>query len=93
VDLSRTQNQLEGVAAVSSTEVWAVGQYSQASQLRPFVERWNGQAWTAKGLPLQNYNDLLLDVTVIGKARWVVGRADPPFGGWNATLAELSCKR
>ena len=38
-------NELYGVAAVSSSDVWAVGQYSNGTLGRTLVERWNGTAW------------------------------------------------
>lgn len=40
-------NELDGVAAVSATEVWAVGHYDQFPSIsdEPLVELWNGSQW------------------------------------------------
>ena len=41
-------NELFGVAATSSTNAWAVGNYQHQEQTPPsrtLIERWNGTAW------------------------------------------------
>jgi hypothetical protein len=40
---------LDGVAATSATNAWAVGAYDTAA--RTLVERWNGAAWTVQNSP------------------------------------------
>jgi hypothetical protein len=42
---STTDNELKGAAAVSSSDVWAVGTYDKGTLGRTLVERWNGTAW------------------------------------------------
>ena len=39
-------NYLYGVAAVSATDVWAVGYYFNGSARQTLVEHWNGSAWS-----------------------------------------------
>jgi GR25 family glycosyltransferase involved in LPS biosynthesis len=38
-------NILNGVAATSSTNAWAVGDYSNGTENRTLIEHWNGAAW------------------------------------------------
>ncbi len=93
VNRSGTQNELNAVMAVSVTEVWAVGDYfSSSSTNKPLLERWDGLSWQARDTATSLSRDYLFGVTVIGNVRWIVGRADPPFGSYNDTLAEVSCK-
>jgi hypothetical protein len=42
---SANDDYLSGVAAVSSSNVWAVGAYSNGSPARTLIERWNGTGW------------------------------------------------
>ena len=44
---SEASNNLLAVAAVSSRDVWAVGQYVDFSTFRAITLRWNGTAWRA----------------------------------------------
>jgi hypothetical protein len=45
-------NSLTGVAALSSTEAWAVGSYHTNGQsLKTLIEHWNGTAWKVQPSP------------------------------------------
>ena len=47
-------NALNGVAAVSGRDVWAVGNFTDSNgNLQPLIERWNGRQWSiVAGAPL-----------------------------------------
>jgi hypothetical protein len=61
-NVSQQANYLSGVAAISSTEAWAVGaQYrNRTSTPAPLAEHWNGSSWTLVPIPSKtaNYNEL-----------------------------------
>jgi hypothetical protein len=45
------EDMLYGVAAVSDSDVWAVGTYGDSSgYFHPLIEHWNGRRWTAVGV-------------------------------------------
>ncbi|MDQ6694890.1 MAG: S-layer homology domain-containing protein, partial [Chloroflexota bacterium] len=44
-------NGLNGVSAVSSTDVWAVGRYSNGSTYQTLTEHWDGTAWSTVSSP------------------------------------------
>ncbi|MUN35060.1 hypothetical protein [Actinomadura litoris] len=43
--------QLTGVAAVSTSDVWATGYFSTTTQILPLFEHWNGTAWSVVSVP------------------------------------------
>jgi hypothetical protein len=62
---------LDGVAAVSGSNVWAVGYAGSES---PLMEHWNGQAWSVVSVPGQGY---LGDMASTGPSDiWAVGGSD-----------------
>ncbi len=66
-------NTLNGVAAASRSEVWAVGETAGGQAL---IERWNGRAWgkVASPNPGGRYCSVLSAVSVAGRAdAWAVG--------------------
>lgn len=65
---------LTGVAARSSSDVWAVG-YVLESNWRTLILRWNGSTWTRIASPNDGpYGNVLNDVTVISaNDAWAVG--------------------
>jgi hypothetical protein len=66
-------NRLDGVAAVSAHDVWAVGSAATGS---PLIERWNGRAWTQApaASPRGAQESLLNSVAAAGPAQaWAVG--------------------
>lgn len=42
---SKDANELEGVAAISSTRAWVVGDVATRSAFHALVEGWNGKVW------------------------------------------------
>ena len=69
------EDTLNGVAAVSPTDVWAVGDSyaAQASRETPLIEHWNGSSWAS--VPTPNVGDGELDAisAVTAKDVWAVG--------------------
>jgi hypothetical protein len=76
-------NELSGTAAVSSTDVWAVGDYSTDvfGSYLTLVEHWDGTSWTVTPSPNVGgaTNALRAAVAVSANDVWAVGWA------WNAT--------
>src|SRR2546423_1909329 len=71
-------NSLNGVAAVSVHDVWAVGSYfnSTSGTYQPLTEQWNGSEWTLVITPVapSSSDNFLTAVTVISKNNiWAVG--------------------
>jgi hypothetical protein len=73
------------VHAVSSDNVWAVGQQlSGGAPDQGLVEHWNGHHWSVVPLPASVSADVLLDgvtATPDGSQVWVAGESDSPAGG------------
>jgi hypothetical protein len=61
VDPSATKNVLNAVAVRSSTDAWAVGQFTAPDQdddgLNMLTERWNGSSWTQVAAPAVLHQD------------------------------------
>jgi hypothetical protein len=60
-------NELFGVAAVSATDVWAVGEFITGSSVQTLIEHWNGSSWSVvsspsagqlKGIAIVSANDI-----------------------------------
>jgi hypothetical protein len=73
-------NALEGVAAISATNIWAVGFYSNNSSSstpsQTLIEHWNGKAWSVVSSPSPGSTDgLLFGVSRIPGTNllWAVG--------------------
>ncbi len=67
---------LWSVAAVSSTNVWAIGYYVRNGEYksRPLVERWDGSAWSIVPTPLEGTQGSLTDIALRKSGwGWVVG--------------------
>jgi hypothetical protein len=63
---------LSGVAAVSNSDAWAVGE--PRSGFQPFIAHWNGQAWTAVRSPKMATNARLNSVVALSADDvWAVG--------------------
>jgi hypothetical protein len=80
---SQRSTGLNGVAALSSTDVWAVGkaQFADFSR-RGLVEHWNGTAWQLVSTPAPT-SSLLNGVSALGPSDlWAVGAA----GGSTLTM-------
>ena len=66
---------LNGVAALSSTDVWAVGQ----NGVHSLVEHWNGQRWVVVPSPIVGTYDVLTAVSAIShNDAWAVGYSISP---------------
>lgn len=95
------ENILNGVVAVSPTDVWAVGSYYQtsASRWRSLVLRWNGYNWFRVSTPIvPGFRDELFSVSKRdGNNVWAVGYYEPTSGDrqalamrWTGTEWSLS---
>jgi hypothetical protein len=71
-----TVNFLRETAAVSATDVWAVGGYSNADSIaHTLVEHWNGAGWSVVSSPnaSANNNSLIGVAAVAANNVWAVG--------------------
>jgi hypothetical protein len=70
-----TYASLLGVAALSATDAWTVGEAENTSnKLRPVIEHWNGHAWSLMKNPAVPPMTALSSVTVEpGGQAWMVG--------------------
>ncbi|MEA2575164.1 MAG: hypothetical protein QOH93_2462 [Chloroflexia bacterium] len=73
--------ELRGVAAISPSNVWAVGYYSgqQSSYWQPLVMHWDGTAWNKVHVPRPAYatTSVLMDIeAVAGNDIWMVGTSN-----------------
>jgi len=92
-----SDNILLAVAAVSTNDVWAVGQFSIVSSpfvFQTLIEKWNGTSWSVVTSPGPGtQNNVLNGVTVVATNDvWTVGNFTPASGGeqtlieqWNGT--------
>lgn len=57
-NMGSAENILRGVFARSSTDIWAVGEYAGASNIRgTLIEHWDGAQWVITPSPSQGSND------------------------------------
>ncbi len=78
-DPSTTQNFLTGIAAVSSTDMWAVGNYYNGTAFKSLIEHWNGGAWTVAATPILQGWDPLAGVAAVSTNNvWAVGHLSDP---------------
>jgi hypothetical protein len=67
-------NQLEAVTAVSSRDVWAVGQYFVGANTNTLIEHWNGTAWKVVSSPSPgSVNSLNAIYAASASNIWAVG--------------------
>jgi hypothetical protein len=74
-------NVLAGVAALSNSDVWAVGSYIDSSNFLPrtLVEHWNGSVWrSAKSPNPGSLEDQLHAISLVGSDLWSVGNEATP---------------
>jgi hypothetical protein len=83
---SEAANDLIAVAAISASDVWAVGDYSYGSTSQTLILHWNGNAWNTVSSPNsgRDHNDLLGVTAVSASDVWAVGFYDN--GDVNQTL-------
>jgi hypothetical protein len=71
------------VAAVSATDIWAVGDDNSVSGSGggTIVEHWNGHAWSSvhSPSPVPDYSNLYAVAAVSAKEVWAVGNDGAPF--------------
>jgi hypothetical protein len=81
-------NYLQAVAATSSSNAWAVGEYSTASGTHALVEHWNGRAWSVQKSANSGGRDLgLYGVAAISsRDAWAVGHYS--YEGTDLTFVE-----
>jgi hypothetical protein len=73
-------NRFFGIAAVSSQEAWAVGQFNSSGLAETLVQRWNGSNWSIVPSPSvpNQHNQLNAIAAVPGSNElWAVGSAGP----------------
>jgi hypothetical protein len=74
---SSEDNELSGVAATSSTNAWAVGDYYNGTTNRTLIEHWNGKKWSVQKSPSpgKSMNDSELSGVVATSPTnaWAVG--------------------
>jgi hypothetical protein len=75
-NLSRFDHSLNGIAAVSPNDAWAVGSYSPDGMtgVRPLMEHWNGSEWSAVTLPDTSFAGTMYGVAAVSTNDvWAVG--------------------
>src|SRR5713226_4126227 len=81
-------NLLNGVAAVSASNIWTAGYYNSST----FIEHWNGTRWSIASSPnVGSAGNLLNGVTNVPGTRdaWTVGFYN--INGGTQTLTEFRC--
>jgi hypothetical protein len=84
----RTGNSLQSVAAISTTDAWAVGWYTGDQANIALILHWNGQAWTESPISLPPGNTELEGVTAVSPDDvWAVGTNEghPLTVHWDGT--------
>jgi hypothetical protein len=82
-------NSLYGVAAVGANDVWAVGDYQNASSIsHTFTEHWNGSTWSKVTSPSPGSGgNSLLGVSVVGANDvWAVGNYVNNGSAWRTLI-------
>jgi hypothetical protein len=83
-------NRLQGIAAVSTNDIWAFGSYNQANgsgQQNTLLMNWNGTAWSLASSPSPVKGGFVSDVLFAGVSpspgnMWIVGSEDEaPYEG------------
>ena len=81
---------LDGVAATSPDNAWAVGEYYNGTVNQTLIEHWNGKTWKVQSSPDpsgSSNNNYLDGVTATGPDNaWAVGFSD--YGSTDQTLIE-----
>ncbi len=93
-NFSAFHNDFNAVAAISTNDVWAVGEYwvdGGPSMVNIFAEHWDGTAWTNVAMTQPAIFNFLFGVTAISSTNvWAVGTraatiADTLVEHWNGT--------
>ena len=88
--------EFDGVAAISATDVWAVGSSTHNADQSPLIEHWDGKTWNIVSSPNPTSNTFgnysLLSVSAAGEhALWSVGNGIANTGSDTTTLVERPC--
>lgn len=87
-----SDNRLQGVAAVSARDVWAVGSYfnTNSGTLQTLIEHWNGHQWSLFfTMNPPGGNNSLTSVTAVSRNNaWAVGITTDPLTDHSRTLIE-----
>ncbi len=87
-------NGLNGVTAVSTSDIWAVGQFNNGTGQQTLIEHWNGTSWSVVSSPNVSgaSNELLAVAAVSTTDVWAVGQFTTTSGveqalieHWNGT--------
>lgn len=86
------EGRLSGVAALSASDAWAVGQFHGTDSLpRTLAEHWNGSAWSVVTSPSpgQGSNELVAAAMLSASDVWAVGdQYNPPSPALSQPLIE-----
>lgn len=88
---SSSENGLNGVVAISASNVWAVGQYipDGSGNTEPLIEHWNGSTWAVVSSPIPGAGSATLLGVASSSANsiWAVGQFTNSSGN-TQTLVE-----
>jgi hypothetical protein len=72
---SGEENSLEGIAALTKNDMWAVGYFRTATGIDALIEHWNGSTWTIVpgGDTKSTVSQLYAVTTISRKNVWAVG--------------------
>lgn len=91
-NVGSSNNLLGGVSGSSSTNVWAVGYWTNGSVTQTLIEQWNGSNWSVVSSPnVGSGNNAVLGITHLRNTTsfWTVGYSNS--GASNQTLVETIC--
>jgi hypothetical protein len=86
-------NRLSAVAAASSNDVWAVGQYDPGDGvIQTLIQHWDGSVWRIVPSPNEgaSNNRLAAVAALDAGSAWAVGSADDGSGGSNPLILRWS---
>ncbi|HJT54995.1 MAG TPA: hypothetical protein VJ761_00760 [Ktedonobacteraceae bacterium] len=84
-------DQFNGIAAISKQDVWAVGDYTNSSNVeQTLIEQWNGSSWGIVASPNVGSSDnVLYGVAAVSASDiWAVGQSGDRYTGPLQTLIE-----
>jgi len=85
-----TTSDLYGVAAVSTSDAWAVGEYTDGATRKTLIERWDGTSWSQVPSPSPSTTwNVLKSVSVVAPTDvWAVGFWQDPTSLYLMPLVE-----
>jgi hypothetical protein len=88
-NFGKFDNDLNGVVAISTNDVWAVGDWSQNSTATALIGtalHWNGSTWTLYTFTPSGNTAMLAVTAISSNDVWAVGTADYAGTGGNGVL-------